>query len=116
MRFTGLQLTHNPGLPIIILAAALIFFSTVVTFYIPHRRVRALVVPRVDGGATMHLGAQVKLDLFGAREFEKLTAEIRAKVASRRWRRMTRRSPSVMSRRRSRLPVIERHNGVPMKG
>jgi hypothetical protein len=26
------------------------------------------------------------------------------------------RSPSVMSRRRSRLPVIERHNGVPMKG
>jgi cytochrome c biogenesis protein len=81
VRFTGLQLTHNPGLPIIILAAALIFFSTVVTFYIPHRRVRALVVPRADGGATMHLGAQVKLDLFGAREFEKLAAEIRAKVA-----------------------------------
>jgi hypothetical protein len=62
-------------------AAALIFFSTVVTFYVPHRRVRALVVPRADGGATMHLGAQVKLDLFGAREFEKLAAEIQAKAA-----------------------------------
>jgi cytochrome c biogenesis protein len=81
VRFTGLQLTHNPGLPIIIAAAALIFFSTVITFYIPHRRVRALVVPRAGGGATMHLGAQVKLDLFGAREFEKLAEEIRAKTA-----------------------------------
>ena len=80
VRFTGLQLTHNPGLPIIVVAAALIFFSTVITFYIPHRRIRALVVPRADSGATMYLGAQVKLDLFGAREFERLAEEIRAKA------------------------------------
>ena len=79
VRFTGLQLTHNPGLPIIILGGGADLLQHVVTFYIPHRRVRALVVPRADGGATMHLGAQVKLDLFGAREFEKLTEEIRAK-------------------------------------
>lgn len=82
VRFTGLQLTHNPGLPVIIAAAALIFFSTIVTFYLPHRRVRALVVPCAEGGATMHLGAQVKLDLFGAREFATLADEIRAKVAA----------------------------------
>lgn len=81
VRFTGLQLTHNPGLPVIIAAAALIFCSIVVTFYLPHRRVRALVVPRAGGGATMHLGAQVKLDLFGAREFEKVAEEVRARLA-----------------------------------
>ncbi len=76
VRFTGLQITHNPGLPVIITAAALIFFSIMVTFYVPHRRVRALVLPQPDGTARMHIGAQVKLDIFGAKEFERLAAEI----------------------------------------
>lgn len=80
VRFTGLQLTHNPGLPVIIVAAILIFLSTIVTFYLPHRRIRALVLP-LDGGAVMHVGAQVKLDLFGAREFDRLAEEIRERVA-----------------------------------
>jgi len=82
VRFTGLQLTHNPGLPVIIAAAILIFLSIVITFYLPHRRIRALVVPQPDGGAVMHVGAQVKLDLFGAREFERLTQEIKQRVAA----------------------------------
>ena len=81
VRFTGLQITHNPGLPIIIAAAAVIFFSIIVTFYLPHRRVRALVVPQPDGSAILHLGAQVKLDLFGAREFAELATIIREKAA-----------------------------------
>lgn len=79
VRFTGLQITHNPGLPVIIAAAALIFFSIMVTFYLPHRRVRALVVPQPDGTARMHVGAQVKLDIFGAKEFERLATEIAAR-------------------------------------
>ncbi len=85
VRFTGLQITHNPGLPIIIAAAVMIFFSIMVTFYLPHRRVRALVVPHADGAARMHVGAQVKLDIFGAKEFERLVTEIveRITVASR---------------------------------
>lgn len=82
VRFTGLQITHNPGLPIIIAAAAIIFFSIMVTFYLPHRRVRALVVPRPDGTAQMLVGAQVKLDIFGAKEFERLTAEMSERVDS----------------------------------
>ncbi len=76
VRFTGLQITHNPGLPVIIAAAAMIFFSIMVTFYLPHRRVRALVLPQPDGTARMFVGAQVKLDIFGAKEFERLAAEI----------------------------------------
>ncbi len=76
VRFTGLQITHNPGLPVIIAAAAMIFLSIMVTFYLPHRRVRALVVPQPDGAARMLVGAQVKLDIFGAKEFERIADEI----------------------------------------
>jgi len=82
VRFTGLQITHNPGLPIIIAAAAMIFFSIMVTFYVPHRRVRALVVPQLDGTARMHIGAQVKLDIFGAKEYERLAAEIAERASA----------------------------------
>ena len=81
VRFTGLQITHNPGLPVIIAAATMIFLSIMVTFYLPHRRVRALVVPQPDGAARMLVGAQVKLDIFGAKEFERLVAEIAERIA-----------------------------------
>lgn len=81
VRFTGLQITHNPGLPVIIAAATMIFLSIMVTFYLPHRRVRALVVPQPDGDARMLVGAQVKLDIFGAKEFERLVAEIAERIA-----------------------------------
>jgi cytochrome c biogenesis protein len=80
VRFSGLQVTHNPGYPVILGAAILIFVSVLVTFYLPHRRIRALVTPAASG-ATMLLGAQVKLDIFGAREFEQIAREIRAAIA-----------------------------------
>jgi cytochrome c biogenesis protein len=82
VRFTGLQITHNPGLPVIVAAAAMIFFSIMVTFYLPHRRVRALVVPQPDGAARLLVGAQVKLDIFGAKEFERLAAEIAERTST----------------------------------
>lgn len=77
VRFTGLQITYAPGLWIIILAAATIFFSTLVTFYLPQRRIRALVAPQPDGTMLMRLGAQLKLDLFGPREFEEISRAVR---------------------------------------
>ncbi|MCA1725312.1 MAG: cytochrome c biogenesis protein ResB, partial [Thermomicrobia bacterium] len=80
VRFTGLQITDNPGLPVIITAAVMIFLSIMITFYLPHRRVRALVVPQPDGTARMHLGAQVKLDIFGAKEYERLAGAIAARI------------------------------------
>ena len=80
-RFSGLQITYNPAYPIIYGSALVVFLSTLVTFYLPHRRIRALVTPDAAGGATLRLGAQVKLDLFGAREFARLAREIRAAVA-----------------------------------
>jgi len=76
-RFTGLQITYAPGLPIVYLASALIFFSVTVTFYLPQRRLRALVTPQPGGAALMRLGAQVKLDLGGAREFSEIAAAAR---------------------------------------
>ena len=78
VRFTGLQITYAPGLPLIYLAAALIFFSILVTFYLPQRRLRALVTPLPDGAARLRLGAQVKLDLGGAREFTEIAAGVKA--------------------------------------
>jgi len=82
VRFTALQITDAPGLWIVYLAAAIIFLSTLVTFYIPQRRVRALVTPQPDGTALMRLGAQVKLDLFGAREFAQLADAIKGRVGA----------------------------------
>ncbi len=81
VRFSGLQITYNPGYPIILVAALLIFCSVIVTFYLPQRRIRALIMPEAAGGATMRLGAQVKLDLFGAREFAQIAEAMRAAVA-----------------------------------
>jgi len=81
-RFTALQITDAPGLWLIYLAAATIFVSLLVTFYLPHRRVRALLTPQPDGTTLMRFGAQVKLDLFGAREFGALAEAIKATVGS----------------------------------
>ncbi len=78
VRFTGLQITYAPWLWLVILASSLIFFSLLVTFYLPHRRIRALVVPQPDGTGVMRLGAQVKLDIFGAQEFEKIAKAVQA--------------------------------------
>ncbi len=82
VRFTALQITDAPGLWIIYLAAAIIFVSILITFYVPQRRVRALVSPQPDGTARMRLGAQVKLDLFGAREFAQLRDAIKERVGA----------------------------------
>lgn len=82
LRFTGLQVTYAPGLPLIYLASGTIFFALLVTFYLPHRRIRALVTRQPDGTARMLLGAQVKLDLFGAQEFVKIAAQVREVLSS----------------------------------
>jgi len=77
VRFTGLQITYAPGLPIIYLASTTIFLALCITFYLPHRRIRALVTRQTDGTARLLLGAQVKLDLFGAQEFDKLSTSVK---------------------------------------
>lgn len=77
MGFTGLQVTYAPGLPIIYLAAAMIFLSLLVTFYLPQRRVRALVIRKPDGTARLLLGVQLKHDFSGAKEFDKIAAKLR---------------------------------------
>ncbi len=77
VRFTGLQITYAPGLPLIYIASAMIFLSVIVTFYLPQRRLRALLTTMADGQVRMQLGLQAKLDPGGAREFTEMTRSIR---------------------------------------
>ncbi|MDQ6766026.1 MAG: cytochrome c biogenesis protein ResB [Verrucomicrobiota bacterium] len=81
LRFTGLQITHAPGLWLIYLSAGIIFASMLVSFYRPHRRMRALIVARPGGGALVRLGAQVRLDPVGAREFAEIARIVKERLA-----------------------------------
>jgi cytochrome c biogenesis protein ResB len=67
-RFTVLQVGYNPGIPIFIVAAFALLGGLLITFYFPHRRIRGIVSPGIDG-ATMTLAPLAKRDWSGKREF-----------------------------------------------
>ena len=60
-RFTLLQVAYNPGIPILFAAAILLVVGLAITFYFPHRRLRALV-SAADGETQFLLAPLAKLD------------------------------------------------------
>jgi cytochrome c biogenesis protein len=70
-RFTSLQVASNPGIPIFWTAAFLLVGGLAITFYFPHRRIRAIVAGGHDGtdGATVKLAPLAKRDWSGQRDF-----------------------------------------------
>lgn len=67
-RYTLLQVAANPGIPIMFAAAFLLIFGLAITFYFPHRRVRALVSGTGED-TEMLLAALARRDWGGKRDF-----------------------------------------------
>jgi len=83
-RFTVLQVARNPGIPIFFAASLLLVGGLAATFYFPHRRVRGIIGPAVDGaGSRAHLAPLAKRDWSGQRDFERLLAEVERRLGVR---------------------------------
>lgn len=67
-KYSILQIGYNPGVPIFLIAAAFLIGGLMVTFYFPHRRVRAILKP-TDTGSELHLAPLAKRDYAGKRDF-----------------------------------------------
>ncbi len=69
-RFTLLQVASNPGIPIFWTAAFLLVGGLVITFYFPHRRIRAIFDQNGPDGATqLAMAPLAKRDWSGQRDF-----------------------------------------------
>jgi cytochrome c biogenesis protein len=80
-RFTLLQVSHNPGIPIFFLAALLLVGGLAITFYFPHRRVRGILAPSSDAkGVVLELAPLAKRDWSGRRDFYRLIEELEQKL------------------------------------
>ena len=77
-RFTGLKVVKDPGTNIIWVASALMVVGLIMLFYLPHRRLWALVKRRDDGTAEVRVGMTAQRDMSLEAEFSRL----RERVAS----------------------------------
>lgn len=75
-RFTLLQVGYNPGIDIFFFASALLVGGLVVTFYFPHRRMRA-IVSSSPSGSIAHLAPLARRDWSGQRDFESLMERLK---------------------------------------
>ncbi|MCC6629049.1 MAG: cytochrome c biogenesis protein ResB [Chloroflexi bacterium] len=79
-QFTGLNLSYNPGLPLIWTACVLMLVGWSAVFYFPHRRVRAVVAPGATGGSRVSSAFISRLDLGAHREHESITGDVAARL------------------------------------
>jgi len=77
-RFTVLQVAYNPGIPILFSAAALLVIGLAITFYFPHRRMRALV-SAAGGESEVVLAPLAKRDWGAKRDFVRTLTAIEAR-------------------------------------
>jgi cytochrome c biogenesis protein len=83
-RFTSLQIARNPGIPIFWSAAILLVGGLAVTFYFPHRRIRAIVAanPTFPGSSLAKLAPLAKRDWSGQRDFFKCVDALEARLGT----------------------------------
>jgi cytochrome c biogenesis protein len=77
-RFTLLQVAYNPGIPILFVAAFLLVAGLAITFYFPHRRVRALV-SETENGSEVLLAPFSRRDWGAKRDFARTLTAIEAR-------------------------------------
>lgn len=76
-RYTLLQVASNPGVPIFWTAAFLLVGGLFATFYLPHRRIRAIFDQSGPQGATqLAMAPLAKRDWSGQRDFRNAVAEL----------------------------------------
>jgi cytochrome c biogenesis protein len=59
--YTGLQVSRNPGLPVVFLGFGLMVLGVFMSFYVTHKMIRVSVVPS-QNGATVTMGATSRAD------------------------------------------------------
>ena len=79
-QFTGLNLSYNPGLPLIWSACGLMLLGWGAVFYFPHRRLRALVSRDAHGRAQIAAAVISRLDLGARNEYERLLADVQGRL------------------------------------
>lgn len=79
-QFTGLNLSYNPGLPLIWFSCLLMLVGWSSVFYWPHRRLRALVRPDERGATRVAVVFISRLDLGARQEQERLLAAVAARL------------------------------------
>ncbi|MDP9358692.1 MAG: cytochrome c biogenesis protein ResB [Chloroflexota bacterium] len=80
-RFTLLQVAYNPGIPILFAASILLVLGLAITFYFPHRRVRALV-GQAGAGAEILLAPLARRDWSGKRDFARTLDDVEARFGA----------------------------------
>lgn len=78
-QFTGLQVTKDPGSPVIWVASALMVLGTMLAFYFPHRRLWARV--EADEGVRVRMAAPKSRAFSFSEEFSELAEAIHAELA-----------------------------------
>lgn len=78
-RFTLLQVAYNPGIPILFAASVLLVLGLAITFYFPHRRIRALVGATAEGSEAL-LAPLSRRDWGGQRDFVRTLTAIEARL------------------------------------
>jgi cytochrome c biogenesis protein len=80
-QFAGLNVARDPGVPLVWLGAALLFFGFLVRFTVPHKRLWGRIVPRGDHGAVVGLATLTPKNVTAGTDFENLVNDIRAALA-----------------------------------
>jgi cytochrome c biogenesis protein len=79
-QYAGLIVARDPGSNLIWIGSILLVLGICMTFFFPHRRVRAVVRPQ-EGGCDVGVAAIRRRDPAFAAQFEQLVAEIRRALA-----------------------------------
>ncbi len=75
--YTGLQVTKDPGTPIVWAGCTLMIFGLVISFYFSHRQIWLVVQPRKEGSKVTVAGWSNKDSESFERVFDRVVAEIR---------------------------------------
>lgn len=80
-RFTVLQVAYNPGVPILFAASILVVAGLIVTFGLPHRRIRGLICP-IQSGSHVLLAPMARRDWSGKRHFLQTLASVERRLGA----------------------------------
>lgn len=80
-RFTMLQVAYNPGIPILFAAAILVVAGLIITFGLPHRRVRGIVLGAPNGSRIL-LAPMARRDWSGKKSFLRTLAKIEGEFSA----------------------------------
>lgn len=79
-RYVVLQVGRNPGIPIFIVASIMLLGGLAITFYFPHRRIRGIITPNPNSGATATFAPMARREWSGQRDFTRLFEEVKDRL------------------------------------